>query len=97
MRGQIVKFDIPKRYGFIACGAKQIFFHQSNFARGFQPLIGHRVEFDLAPGLPGKPPMAVNVRYIDQTQLEQSYADRAQKLIQEMLALDARERAGGLK
>jgi cold shock CspA family protein len=79
MEGLIVWFNTGKGYGFIACGAKQIFFHVSNFAHGFQPVAGRRVQFDIGPGLPGKSPMATNVRYTngDTTEIEQTY----QKLV----------------
>ncbi len=77
MRGQITMFHIKKGYGFVACGAKQIFFHHKNFQRGFQPVVGRWVDFEMGPGLPGRQQMAVNVRYAESEIIEQRFQEIA--------------------
>lgn len=77
MRGQIVMFNLGRGYGFLALGAKQIFFHHKNFQRGFQPMVRRWVEFEMGPGLNGRPAQAVNVRYADDDLIEQRFQEIA--------------------
>ena len=77
MRGQITFYNIGKGFGFLALGAKQVFFHAKNFQTGFQPVVGRWVEFEMGPGLPGKQPQAVNVHYADSDEIVQQFEEIA--------------------
>lgn len=66
MKGTVGKLNFKKQYVFIAGDdGRDYFAHFNNFEDAFLPcdesLIGQRVAFDPAPGLPGKAPQAINV------------------------------------
>ena len=79
MRGQITFYNIGKGFGFLALGPRSIFFHTRNFQSGFQPVVGRWVEFELGPGLPGKPPQAINVRYADGDKIDLQFQEIARR------------------
>lgn len=60
-KGTISKYFEVKKYGFIVSGARELFFHVLNFQKGFRPVVGHQVTFDVAPGFQGKREQAINV------------------------------------
>lgn len=64
-KGIIISYNETRAFGFIASGSREIFFHASNFQRGFRPVLRDHVIFDIAPGLPGKREQAINVRSIN--------------------------------
>lgn len=53
-----------RKFGFIYCDElkRRVFFHFSKFRGGLTPEINQVVEFEVAPGKPGQPDKAVNVR-----------------------------------
>jgi cold shock CspA family protein len=71
--GKIHYFNPAKNYGFIevytrkspleAASREEFFFHGSNMRNHETPGIGAYVTFAIAPGLPGKRPQAVSVRF----------------------------------
>ena len=70
MVGTITYFNGPRRFGFITTKTgERYFFHVLNFKRGHQPVLEGRVEFEVGLGIAvGKPPQAVNVRYVPNAQ-----------------------------
>jgi len=63
MNGRISYFNTVRRFGFILCAGKQIFFHASNCNQ--EPVVGAQVTFDHAPAFrENMPQQAVNVTMV---------------------------------
>ena len=68
MIGRISFYNQAKGYGFIAvtsteAQSQEFFFHYSNFKNRETPALGAYVSFGLAPGIEGKKPQAVGIRF----------------------------------
>ena len=67
LTGTITYANPVRTYGFIQEDSSGIhyFYHFTNVAPGFTPMVATRVEFELAPPIKiGKPDQAVNVRHV---------------------------------
>ena len=61
--GQIASWNHERGFGFVeTANGRKYFYHIHNWASDDVPVIGALVQFDLGPGLAGKPDQAINIR-----------------------------------
>ena len=69
MIGTVVHVN-PKGFGFTYSEdlKRRVFFHFAKFSGAPNPEVNMVVEFELAPGFPGQPDKAINVRVVNVVQ-----------------------------
>jgi len=67
MRGIVEMYQPKRQFGFVrADNGEKYFFHRENCAAGFNPQLGARVEFQIAPPyILGKPDQAIDLRNME--------------------------------
>ena len=65
MNGVIRKWDLERGFGWLASpNGRNYFCHITNWLEPDAPTVGRAVEFELGPGVNGKPQQAVSARYV---------------------------------